>query len=73
MDEQVRRFEELFRQELTGAVSVQLLLRQLTPDVAGALKLAAIPHELDATLLEVMCRRCGDEARPCARHSLASR
>lgn len=54
MDEQVRRFEELFRQELTGAVSVQLLLRQLTPDVAGALRLAAIPHELDASLLEVM-------------------
>jgi tetratricopeptide (TPR) repeat protein len=54
MDEQLKRFEELFRQEPTGAVSVVLLLRQLRPEIAGALRLAAIPHELDATLLGVM-------------------
>jgi tetratricopeptide (TPR) repeat protein len=54
MDERLKRFEELFRQEPAGAVSVRLLLSQLPPDVAGALRLAAIPHELDATLLEAM-------------------
>jgi tetratricopeptide (TPR) repeat protein len=62
MDEQLADFKELLSESEKGpGRSVELLLRQMEPDRARALRLCAIPHEFDVSILGTLAPDLSEE------------
>ncbi len=74
MDELVEEFQRLIQQRSGNALagSIELLLQQMEPDAADQLRLCAIPHQFNPSLLRVLApsldasqaeQRCAEFAR----------